>query len=335
MEVFNPKKMLVTGGAGFIGSNYIHHMLSADSDIKIVNLDVMTYAADQRNLDDLPDPGRYSFVRGDITDRSVIERLFDEHNFDCVVHFAAESHVDRSIAGPEAFVRTNIVGTFNLLEVSRQHWEKMNCMSDAKVRFHHISTDEVYGTLDESQPAFTEKSLYSPNSPYSASKAGSDHFVRAYRHTYGLPVTTSNCSNNYGPRQHAEKLIPKIIESCRAGASIPVYGDGRNIRDWLYVADHCEAIDLIVRRGTPGETYNIGGDTELRNIEIVNRICSLMDKIMPKGAPHSRLINFVKDRPGHDWRYAIDFSHLTRSLGWRPRYSFEEGILRTIEWYSK
>ncbi len=329
-----PRRMLVTGGAGFIGSNFIRHMLAVDRDVRIINLDALTYAGSLDNLVDLPDAGRHLLIEGDITDTALVDSIFAEHCVDTVVHFAAESHVDRSITGPAAFVQTNVVGTYTLLEVARRHWiDAASSSLQADFRFHHISTDEVYGSLESDAPAFTEVSPYAPNSPYSATKAGSDHLVRAYHRTYGLPVTTSNCSNNYGPYQHAEKFIPTVIRACLAGRSIPVYGDGGNIRDWLYIEDHCCGIDRVIRYGIPGEVYNIGGGDEYANIEIARRICTLMDTYRPEGWPHERLISFVPDRPGHDWRYAIDAGKIRRTLGWRPTVGFEEGIRRTITWY--
>lgn len=328
---YKPVNILVTGGAGFIGCNFVRHMLSTDEHIHIVNLDLLTYAGSLDNLNDLSDTSRHTFVEGDICDRALVDRLLREYEIDTIVHFAAESHVDNSIAGPEVFVKTNVLGTFSLLEAARQHWPEE---SGTACRFHHISTDEVYGTLEQGDPAFTEATPYAPNSPYSASKAGSDHLVRAYFHTYGLPVTTSNCSNNYGPYQHAEKFIPTIIRSCLEQKPIPVYGDGSNIRDWLYVGDHCSGIDAVLRCGKPGEVYNIGGCNEWANINIVTHICSLMDEIRPNNRPHDALISFVKDRPGHDWRYAIDASKMAVELNWKPAETFETGIRKTVEWYA-
>jgi len=345
---YTPKNILVTGGAGFIGSNYVRYMLSSDFDVHIVNLDLLTYAGSLDNLTDLPDKvnagngrdgalgyaSRHSFVQGDICDRKLIDRLLHEHEIDTIVHFAAESHVDNSISGPEVFVKTNVMGTFTLLEAARQYWLESGTRSS--FRFHHISTDEVYGTLEEGDPAFSETTPYAPNSPYSASKAGSDHLVRAYFHTYGLPVTTTNCSNNYGPYQHSEKLIPTIIRHCLNGSPIPVYGDGSNIRDWLYVEDHCSGIDAVIRGGQLGETYNIGGINEWANIDIVKCICSLMDEFNADGnsqSGHESLISFVSDRPGHDWRYAIDATKMGQELGWKPAETFETGIRKTVQWY--
>lgn len=334
---YQPSNVLVTGGAGFIGCNYVRVLLALDAEVSIVDLDALTYAGSLDNLQDLPDPSRHRFVQGDICDRPLIDRLLREHDIDTVVHFAAESHVDRSITGPGAFVQTNVVGTYTLLEACRQLWlgEQKLSKGDAAAtrRFHHISTDEVYGTLGPDDPAFTETTAYAPNSPYSASKAGSDHLVRAYFHTYGLPVTTTNCSNNYGPWQNGEKFIPTVIRSCLEGRPIPVYGDGSNIRDWLYVEDHCRGIERVVRMGRLGETYNIGGCNEWRNIDIVRLICRLMDERRPAHAPHERLISFVTDRPGHDWRYAIDARRMEQELAWMPDESFETGIVKTVDWY--
>jgi len=325
-----PKSMLVTGGAGFIGCNFVRHMLAADPGVRIVNLDALTYAGSLDNLANLPDPLRYTFIEGDICDRELVTSLLAEHQVDTIVHFAAESHVDNSIAGPAVFVQTNLVGTFTLLEAARQYRQESS--SDA-FRFHHISTDEVYGTLAADDPAFSETTPYAPNSPYSASKAGSDHLARAYFHTYGLPVTTTNCSNNYGPYQHGEKFIPTVIRACREGNPIPVYGDGSNRRDWLYVEDHCRGIEAVIRQGREGEVYNIGGGFEEANIDIARAICTLMDELEPDGAPHERLISFVTDRPGHDWRYAIDAAKIAGELGWNPEETFESGIHKTVEWY--
>jgi len=402
----------VTGGAGFIGCNYVRYMLASDADVRIVNLDALTYAGSLDNLKDLPDKvnsvgredalgykvngdqvncatreyplgeardgalgyeSRHTFVQGDICDRALVDRLLREHQVDTIVHFAAESHVDNSISGPEIFVQTNVMGTFTLLEAARQYWlverqgrgvrsQGAGTSHQSPVtshdslresfRFHHISTDEVYGTLSKDDPAFSEETPYAPNSPYSASKAGSDHLVRAYFHTYGLPVTTTNCSNNYGPYQHSEKLIPTIIRNCVNGSAIPVYGDGSNIRDWLYVEDHCSGIDAVIRKGKLGETYNIGGINEWANIDIVRCICSIMDELVVGNVSkssgelwnkrvssggqvtsHKSLISFVTDRPGHDWRYAIDASKMGQTMDWKPAETFETGIRKTVEWY--
>ena len=328
-----PRSILVTGGAGFIGCNFVRHMLAVNSDVHIVNLDALTYAGSLDNLNNLPDPTRYVFVKGDICDCDLVSRILTENAVDTIVHFAAESHVDNSIAGPAVFVQTNVVGTFTLLEAARAYWLGNNAKASSSFRFHHISTDEVYGTLGKDDPAFSETTAYAPNSPYSASKAGSDHLVRAYFHTYGLPVTTTNCSNNYGPYQHGEKFIPTVIRACREGRLIPVYGDGSNRRDWLYVEDHCRGIEAVIRRGKAGEVYNIGGGFEEANIDIARTICNLMDEFAPDHSPHNDLISFVSDRPGHDWRYAIDANKIDKELEWKPEESFESGIRKTVEWY--
>lgn len=328
------RRVLVTGGAGFIGSNFVRHLLDADPKVRVVNLDLLTYASSPLNLEGLPDPTRHTLVRGDIRDRPLVDRLLREHGIDTIVHFAAESHVDRSIMGPAAFVQTNVVGTFTLLEAARGYWLSGRTASDG-VRLHHVSTDEVFGSLGPDEPEFSEESAYAPNSPYSASKAGSDYLVRAYHRTYGLPVVTTNCSNNYGPYQHDEKYVPTVIRACMSGGLIPIYGDGSNIRDWLYVDDHCRGIAAVLRVGRPGRTYNIGGQNERSNVDVARLICRLMDEYDPNGAPHERLITFVKDRPGHDWRYAISAARIRRELGWRPRESFETGIRKTVEWYRR
>ena len=328
----HPRNVLVTGGAGFIGCNFVRHLLATEPDARIVTLDLLTYAGSLDNLRELPDPARHNFVLGDICDRPLVDRLLREHAIDTIAHFAAESHVDRSITGPAAFVQTNLVGTFTLLEAARGAWLEGGRTTE-HCRFHHISTDEVYGTLKHGDPPFSETTPYAPNSPYSASKAGSDHLVRAYFHTYGLPVVTTNCSNNYGPYQHGEKFIPTVIRSCLLQRPIPVYGDGSNIRDWLYVEDHCRGIDAVIRRGKLGETYNIGGDNEWANINIAKLICVLLDQRRPEHAPHERLITFVADRPGHDWRYAIDPRKMSEALSWRPAETFNTGIAKTVDWY--
>ena len=327
----HPRNMLVTGGAGFIGCNFVRHLLANDPDLRIVTLDLLTYAGSLDNLRNLPDPARHLFVRGDICDRPLVDRLLREHAIDTVAHFAAESHVDRSITGPAAFVQTNLVGTFTLLEAARTAW--LDGKTADRCRFHHISTDEVYGTLQHNDPPFRETTPYAPNSPYSASKAGSDHLVRAYFHTYGLPVVTTNCSNNYGPWQHGEKFIPTVIRSCLLQKPIPVYGDGSNIRDWLYVEDHCRGIDAVIRGGQSGETYNIGGCNEWANLDIARLICRLLDERRPNQAPHEQLITFITDRPGHDWRYAIDAGKMDEELDWQPRETFNSGIAKTVDWY--
>ncbi len=330
---FAPKSMLVTGGAGFIGSNFVTELLASDRELRIVDLDLLTYAGSLENLTAVRESDRHTFVEGNICDRELVERLLEEHQIDSIVHFAAESHVDRSIDGPAAFVETNINGTFTLLEAARQVWLERRGLDASSCRFHHISTDEVYGTLRPEDPAFTELTPYAPNSPYSAAKASSDHLVRAYYHTYGFPAVTTNCSNNYGPRQHMEKLLPTVIRSCYVGQPIPVYGDGSNIRDWLFVTDHCSGIESVLRRGRLGECYNIGGDAEMSNLELVKLICGLMDEVQPKATQHEELITFVTDRPGHDWRYAIDGSKIRGELGWSPRETLETGLRKTIEWY--
>ncbi len=329
------RSILITGGAGFIGSNFIHRLLQIDADIQVVNLDALTYAGSLENLKGLPDPERHIFIQGDICDRGLVDSILAQHKIDTVVHFAAESHVDRSILGPGQFVQTNIVGTFTLLEACRQAWLVEKILDDQPVRFHHVSTDEVFGSLGPNDPAFSESTPYAPNSPYSASKAGSDHLVRAYYHTFGLPVTISNCSNNYGPRQFPEKLIPLMILNALEGKPLPVYGDGRQIRDWLYVDDHCDAIIAILRSGIPGETYNIGGDNQPYNIDIVSQICALLDERLPESqfAPHANLIRHVGDRPGHDRRYAMDISKIERELGWRPKFDLASGLSTTVDWY--
>jgi dTDP-glucose 4,6-dehydratase len=318
--------LLVTGGAGFIGSNFVLSTLKETAE-PIVNLDKLTYAGNRRNLDPVRDDPRHVFVQGDICDRELVRTLLKKHNPRAIVHFAAESHVDRSISGPAAFVQTNVLGTFSLLEEARAHAKE--------IRFLHVSTDEVYGSLGPEDPAFTETTPYAPNSPYAASKAAADHLVRAYHHTYGLPTLTTNCSNNFGPYQFPEKLIPLMIGNALAGKPLPVYGDGRNVRDWLYVLDHCEAVRLVLERGRIGETYNIGGNCEKANIDLVNTLCALLDEASPRkcGARHAELISFVKDRPGHDRRYAMDSSKIARELGWRPRESFESGLAKTVRWY--
>ncbi len=318
--------LLVTGGAGFIGSNFVASTIAATGE-PIVNLDKLTYAGSLRNLERLRDDPRHLFVQGDIADRGLVRELLKKHRPRAIVHLAAESHVDRSIAGPGAFIQTNVMGTFALLEEARAF--------SAAIRFLQVSTDEVYGSLAATAPAFTETTPYAPNSPYAASKASADHLVRAYHHTYGLPTLTTNCSNNYGPYQFPEKLIPLMISNALAGKPLPVYGDGKNVRDWLYVLDHCEALRVVLERGRVGETYNIGGGAERANIDLVNAICDLLDKAAPRkgGARYAELINFVKDRPGHDRRYAINSSKLARELGWTPRENFESGLRKTVDWY--
>lgn len=325
--------LLVTGGAGFIGANFVLDWLK-QSDEPILNLDKLTYAGNLDNLTSLRHDPRHVFVRGDIGDRALVRRLLADYRPRAIINFAAESHVDRSIHGPEDFIQTNVVGTFHLLEEARGYWLALPAQEQAAFRFLHISTDEVYGSLGPSDPPFTEMTPYAPNSPYSASKAASDHLVRAYHHTYGLPTLTTNCSNNYGPYQFPEKLIPLMILNAVKGRPLPVYGDGLNVRDWLYVSDHCAAIREVLARGRVGETYNIGGSTEKTNLEIVHTICELLDALRPDPlGSHARLITFVKDRPGHDRRYAIDARKIARELGWRPAETFATGIRQTVAWY--
>ncbi len=325
--------LLVTGGAGFIGSNFVLDWFKA-SDEPIVNLDALTYAGNLQNLAALQGKPAHVFVKGDIGDRALLDSLLATHRPRAVVHFAAESHVDRSIHGPGAFVKTNVEGTFTLLEAARSHWNTLAGDVKAGFRFHHVSTDEVYGSLAPDAPAFTETHPYEPNSPYSASKAASDHLVRAWHHTYGLPVLTTNCSNNYGPYHFPEKLIPLMIVNALAGKPLPVYGDGMQIRDWLYVKDHCSAIRRVLEAGKLGETYNVGGWNEKPNIEIVNTVCALLDELRPKAqGSYVQQITYVTDRPGHDRRYAIDARKLERELGWKPAETFETGIRKTVQWY--
>ena len=329
--------ILITGGAGFIGSNFIPFFLSANTNFKVVNLDLLTYAGDLQNLHAVEKNTRYTFVKGDICDRKLVENLFQKYNFNGVIHFAAESHVDNSIKSPDAFVKTNVFGTFNVLDVARNFW--MHGPNQYKKgfkssRFHHISTDEVYGSLGESG-LFTEQTPYAPNSPYSASKASSDFLVRSYFHTYGMNVVTTNCSNNYGPKQHAEKLIPTIIRKAISGEAIPIYGDGKNIRDWLYVEDHCKGIHLVFQQGKAGQTYNIGGKNERDNLSIATTICKILDELKPKKNTYKEQITFVPDRAGHDFRYAIDATKVEKELHWSADENFESGIKKTIDWYLK
>jgi dTDP-glucose 4,6-dehydratase len=325
---------MVSGGAGFIGSNFVLQWRRQRLG-KIINLDKLTYAGNLRNLTALADDPEHEFVQGDICDSTLVSELFRKHAPRAVVHFAAESHVDRSILGPDDFIRTNVNGTFCLLEAARAYWTSINDNERSSFRFLHVSTDEVYGSLGVGDPPFCETTAYAPNSPYSASKAASDHLVRAYHHTYGLPTLTTNCSNNYGPYQFPEKLIPLMILNARHGKALPVYGDGMNVRDWLYVEDHCDAICTVLAGGNPGETYNIGGWNEKPNLEIVETICSILDELCPQDPvlPHRNLLTFVKDRPGHDRRYAMDARKIERELGWKPKETFETGIRKTIEWY--
>ncbi len=324
--------ILVTGGAGFIGSNFVIDWIASQGE-PVVNLDKLTYAGNVANLQSVAGDKRHIFVKGDIADRNLLERLFAGHAPRAVVHFAAESHVDRSIQGPAEFVQTNVVGTFQLLEAARAYWQALAGEKKGAFRFLHVSTDEVYGSLGESDPAFSETTAYAPNSPYSASKAGSDHLVRAYHHTYGLPAVTTNCSNNYGPFQFPEKLIPLMICNALEGKALPVYGDGRQVRDWLYVGDHCEAIRLALARGRPGETYNVGGNAERRNIDVVHALCDTLQSVRPRAGGYRALVTPVADRPGHDRRYAIDARKIRAELGWSPRESFETGIAKTVRWY--
>jgi dTDP-glucose 4,6-dehydratase len=325
--------ILVTGGAGFIGSNFVLDWL-ANHDEAVVTLDALTYAGNRENLASLDGDARHTFVHGDITDRALLDQLLATHRPRAVLHFAAESHVDRSIHGPGAFIKTNVEGTFTLLEAARAHWTPLPEAEKAAFRFLHVSTDEVYGSLSPDAPAFTETHPFEPNSPYSASKAASDHLVRAWHHTYGLPVLTTNCSNNYGPLHFPEKLIPLLIVNALAGKPLPVYGDGQQIRDWLYVRDHCSAIRRVLEAGRLGETYNVGGWNEQANIDIVHTVCALLDELQPSSeGPYKRLITFVKDRPGHDRRYAIDARKIERELGWKPAETFATGIRKTVQWY--
>lgn len=325
--------ILVTGGAGFIGANFVLDWL-AQSDEAVLNVDKLTYAGNLGTLQSLRDDPRHVFARADICDRAALDALLAEHKPRAILHFAAESHVDRSIHGPADFVQTNVVGTFTLLEAARQYWNTLDADAKAAFRFLHVSTDEVFGSLSPTDPQFSETTPYAPNSPYSATKAGSDHLVRAYHHTYGLPVLTTNCSNNYGPYQFPEKLIPLIIENALAGKPLPVYGDGQNVRDWLYVGDHCAAIREVLARGVPGETYNVGGWNEEKNLDVVHVLCDLLDELKPRAnGSYRELITFVTDRPGHDRRYAIDARKLERELGWKPAETFESGMKKTVQWY--
>ncbi|NYS60316.1 dTDP-glucose 4,6-dehydratase [Vreelandella salicampi] len=326
--------ILVTGGAGFIGANFVLQWC-AQSDESVTNLDALTYAGNLANLQGVEGNPQYRFVHGDITDATLLPRLLAELKPRAIVHFAAESHVDRSIHGPQAFIHTNVNGTFNLLEAARGYWQALPTAEQSAFRFLHVSTDEVYGTLGPQDPAFTETTAYAPNSPYSASKAASDHLVRAYHHTYGLPVLTTNCSNNYGPFQFTEKLIPLLITHALAGKPLPIYGDGQQVRDWLYVEDHCRAICRVLEAGTPGEVYNVGGWNEKPNLEIVHAVCTLLDELAPQanGCSYASLITHVTDRPGHDRRYAIDAGKIAETLGWKPRETFETGLRKTVQWY--
>lgn len=327
--------ILVTGGAGFIGSNFVHHWCRHYQRDRMVVLDALTYAGNLHNLTTLQDQPNFKFVQGDIRDRALIDSLLQSENIDTIAHFAAESHVDRSILGPGAFVQTNVVGTFTLLEAFRHHFNSASSSQQEIMRFLHVSTDEVYGSLNPDDHPFTETTPYSPNSPYSASKAGSDHLVRAYYHTYGLPTLITNCSNNYGPYHFPEKLIPLMCINILLGKPLPVYGDGQNVRDWLYVLDHCSALDTVINKGKPGETYNIGGNNEVQNIDLVKMLCQLMDELAPDLpiTPSEKLITFVKDRAGHDRRYAIDATKIKTELGWSPSVTVEQGLRQTVTWY--
>ena len=328
------KNILVTGGSGFIGSNFIHYLINNTDYQTIINLDKLTYAGNTENLINIQDNTRYKFIKGDICDKQCIKKIFQDYSPNKIVHFAAESHVDRSIDGPKDFINTNIVGTSILLEESLSYYNKLKKLSKSSFKFHHISTDEVFGSLGE-KGSFVEDSPYDPSSPYSASKASSDHLVRAWHRTFGLPVTISNCSNNYGPYQFPEKLIPLIIINCLSNKSLPVYGKGENIRDWLYVEDHCKAINLILEEGAIGDTYNIGGNNEISNINIVESICTILDKLKPSnsGKSYKQMISFVKDRPGHDFRYAINTTKIKKDLNWEPKETFDSGLIMTIKWY--
>ncbi len=326
-------RVLVTGGCGFIGSNFIHHLIE-DTNAEIANLDLLTYAGNLQTVADVADHPRHRFVQGDIADSNLVRQLIDDFAPTYLINFAAESHVDRSIDGPADFIHTNIVGTYNLLDNALSYWRTLDNVDQARFRFLHVSTDEVYGSLGD-HGTFSEDTPYAPNSPYSASKAASDHLVRAWYHTYGLPTLTTNCSNNYGPYQFPEKLIPLVILNALEGKPLPIYGDGQNVRDWLFVEDHCRAIWLTVNEGKPGEIYNIGGNSEKTNLEVVDTLCLLLDELLPDSlhSPHSQLKTFVADRPGHDWRYAIDASKIRNQLGWQPQETFESGMRKTVQWY--
>ena len=329
------KNVLVTGGAGFIGSNFVRFLQAYEKDVQVINLDALTYAGSLLNLEDIPDLDRHIFIRGDICDRSLVDDILHQYSIDTIVHFAAETHVDRSILGPGQFIQTNVIGTYTLLEAARQSWMVDHTVPLDMVRFHHVSTDEVFGTLSPDDPPFNEETAYSPRSPYAASKAASDHLVRAYHHTYGLPVTISNCTNNYGPYQFPEKLIPLMILHARDGKPLPVYGDGQQVRDWLFVDDHCEAIWKILREGKIGQTYAIGGDNQPANLVIVETICEIMDEVSGNSphVPHRQLIQFVADRPGHDRRYDMDITKIRTELGWEPRQTLTTGLAQTVQWY--
>jgi dTDP-glucose 4,6-dehydratase len=329
------KNILVTGGAGFIGSNFIHHLFAKNEINHLVNLDVLTYAGNLENLQGLSEQLKYTFIHGDINSSELVEHILADYSIDTIVHFAAETHVDRSIVSPDQFILTNINGTFTLLEAARKCWLGKDRVNVHDKRFHHISTDEVYGSLEPRSSPFNEKTLYDPHSPYSASKAASDYLVRSYFYTYGLPITISNCSNNYGPYQFPEKLIPLAILNAIQGKTIPIYGEGNQIRDWLYVTDHCEAIWQIIERGKVGESYNIGGNNQPTNLEIVHMLCQILDQKLPgsEHKPHSNLLRFITDRPGHDYRYAMDISKIQRELGWTPQVALFDGLNKTVDWY--
>ncbi len=329
------RTVLVTGGAGFIGSNFIHYVLREEPETFVINLDCLTYAANLENLRNLPDPSRYLFVKGNICDKDLVCDLIKNYRVSTIINFAAESHVDRSILGPGQFIQTNIVGTSNLLEAAKRVWLEEGILPETDIRFHHVSTDEVYGSLAPDEQPFSEMNPYRPNSPYAASKAASDHLVRAYYKTYGMPITITNCSNNYGPYQFPEKLIPLTIMNAMNGRPIPVYGDGQQIRDWLYVQDHCEAIWKVINKGRPGETYNVGGENQPTNIEIIKNVCAILDELLSgsKFAPHEKLIEFVKDRPGHDRRYAMNIEKIKRDVGWQPKEDLSSGLRKTVKWY--
>jgi dTDP-glucose 4,6-dehydratase len=331
----NLKNVLVTGGAGFIGSNFVRYLLAVDPKMCVVNLDALTYAGSRENLRNLPNAEKHIFIEGDILDDELVSRLLRKYRIDTIVHFAAESHVDRSITGPGQFVQTNIVGTFTLLDAARDFWLDENSFSVADVRFHHISTDEVFGTLAPGEAAWTEESPYAPNSPYAASKASSDHLVRAYGHTYGLPFTLTNCTNNYGPYQFPEKLIPLMILNALDGKDLPIYGDGNQVRDWLYVEDHCEAIWQVLQNGRTGESYCVGGNNQPTNFQIVDTLCAILDDLQPhiSGIPYASLKKFVSDRPGHDRRYAMNINRIGQELDGQPKHDLKEGMLKTVRWY--